>query len=176
MVFVWGWGPRRRRPRYGRPYGPPPGYGYGPPPGYYRRGGGGGSCLRDLLFLETGCCLAELLGCGADAFLVAPATLRRVAREGSGGGSVADRMIAAIGVYQREISPRRPPCCRFAPTCSAYGVEAIRTHGALRGGWLTLRRLVRCRPGAAGGPDPVPISVVDAAHHQHRLPAGPAAA
>jgi putative membrane protein insertion efficiency factor len=160
MVFVWGWGPRRRRPRYGRPYGPPPGYGYGrgygPPPGYYRRGGGGGSCLRDLLFLETGCCLAELLGCGADALLVAPATLRRVAREDRRGGSVADRMVAAIGVYQREISPRRPPCCRFAPTCSAYGIEAIRTHGALRGGWLTLRRLARCRPGAVGGPDPVP--------------------
>jgi putative membrane protein insertion efficiency factor len=152
MVFVWGWGPRRRR----RGYGPPPGYGYGPPPGYYRRGGGGGSCLRDLLFLETGCCLAELLGCGADALLVAPATLRRVARTRSDGGSVADRMIAAIRVYQREISPRRPPCCRFTPTCSAYGVEAIRTHGALRGGWLTLRRLVRCRPGAAGGTDPVP--------------------
>jgi putative membrane protein insertion efficiency factor len=155
MVFVWGWGPRRRR----RGYGPPPygyGRGYGPPPGYYGRGGGGGSCLRDLLFLETGCCLAELLGCGPDALLLAPVTLRQVARRGVGGGSVADRLIAAIGVYQREISPRRPPCCRFAPTCSAYGVEAIRTHGALRGGWLTLRRLARCRPGAAGGADPVP--------------------
>ena len=158
MVFVWGWGPRRRRPRYGPPgYGPGWGPGYGPPPGYYRCGGGGGSCLRDLLFLETGCCLAELLGCGVDALLVAPATLRRASRERAR-GSVADRMVAAIGVYQREISPRRPPCCRFAPTCSAYGVEAIRTHGALRGGWLTLRRLVRCRPGAAGGPDPVPAA------------------
>jgi putative membrane protein insertion efficiency factor len=156
MVFVWGWGPRRRR----RGYGPPPGFGYGrgygPPPGYYGRGGGGGSCLRDLLFLETGCCLAELLGCGPNLLLVAPSALRRIARDRSGRGSVADRMIAAIGVYQREISPRRPPCCRFTPTCSAYGVEAIGTHGALRGGWLTLRRLVRCRPGAAGGADPVP--------------------
>jgi putative membrane protein insertion efficiency factor len=156
MVFVWGWGPRRRR----RGYGPPPGFGYGrgygPPPGYYGRGGGGGSCLRDLLFLETGCCLAELLGCGPNLLLVAPSALRRIVRDRSGRGSVADRMIAAIGVYQREISPRRPPCCRFTPTCSAYGVEAIGTHGALRGGWLTLRRLVRCRPGAAGGADPVP--------------------
>ena len=165
MVFVWGWGPRRRRPRYGpgygRPYGRPPGYGYGRgygrgygPPGYYR-GVGGGSCLRDILFLETGCCLAQLLGCGTDAFLVAPATLRAVAREGTT-GDLADRMVAAIGVYQREVSPRRPPCCRFSPTCSAYGAEAIRTHGALRGGWLTLRRLVRCRPGVVGGADPVP--------------------
>jgi uncharacterized protein len=162
MVFVWGWGPRRRRPRYGRPYGPPPGYGrghgrgYGPPPGYgYRRREG--SCLRDLLFLETGCCLAHLLGCGPEALLVAPGTLRRAAREGASGGA-AGRMVAAIRVYQREVSPRRPPCCRFSPTCSAYGVEAIGTHGALRGGWLTLRRLVRCRPGASGGSDPVPAA------------------
>lgn len=155
MVFVWGTGPRRRRPRYG----PPPGYGYGrgygPPPGYYRGGGGGGSCLRDLLFLETGCCLAQLLGCGFDALLVAPGTLRRVVRVGTAGGA-AERMIAAIGVYQRDISPRRPPCCRFSPTCSAYGIAAIRTHGAWRGGLLTVRRLLRCRPGATGGLDPVP--------------------
>jgi uncharacterized protein len=159
MVFVWGWGPRRRRgPGYGPGYGPGwgPGRGYGPPPpGYGYRGGGGGSCLRDLLFLETGCCLAELLGCGPGALLLAPATLRRVARTGTGGG-LAARMVAAIRVYQREVSPRRPPCCRFSPTCSAYGVEAIRTHGAWRGGLLTLRRLLRCRSGAVGGPDPVP--------------------
>ncbi|MGY1603696.1 membrane protein insertion efficiency factor YidD [Geodermatophilus sp. SYSU D00815] len=164
MVFVWGWGsgPRRRRPRYGRPYGPPPGYGYGrrgygPPPGYGYRRRDDGNCLRDLLFLQTGCCVAQLLGCGPEALLVAPGTLRRALRE-STGGRAADRMVAAIGVYQREISPRRPPCCRFAPTCSAYGLEAISTHGALRGGWLTLRRLLRCRPGAAGGPDPVPAA------------------
>jgi len=159
MVFVWGTGPRRRRPRYG----PPPGYGYGygrgygPPPGYYRGGGGGGSCLRDLLFLETGCCLAELLGFGPNAFLLAPTTLRRAVRAGAH-GDVAERLVAAIRVYQRDVSPRRPPCCRFSPTCSAYGAEAVRTHGALRGGWLTLRRLVRCRPGAAGGADPVPAA------------------
>jgi putative membrane protein insertion efficiency factor len=65
-------------------------------------------------------------------------------------------MIAAIRVYQREISPRRAPCCRFNPTCSAYAIQAIERHGAWRGGWLALRRLLRCRPGAAGGRDPVP--------------------
>ncbi|MGY1616395.1 membrane protein insertion efficiency factor YidD [Geodermatophilus sp. SYSU D00691] len=155
MVFVFGWGPRRRRPRYGRPYGPPPGYGrgYGPPPGYGYRRRGDDNCLRDLLFLQTGCCLAQLLGCGPEAMLVLPGTVRRAVRAP---GRPAERMVAAIRVYQREISPRRPPCCRYSPTCSAYGIEAIRRHGALRGGWLTLRRLVRCRPGAAGGPDPVP--------------------
>ena len=67
-------------------------------------------------------------------------------------------MIAAIRVYQREISPRRGPVCRFEPSCSAYAVEAIEGHGARRGAWLTARRLLRCRPGAAGGADPVPAA------------------
>jgi uncharacterized protein len=161
MVFVRGWGPRRRSLRYGSGWGPGYGRGYGPPPpgygyGYPRRGGG--SCLRDLLLLETGCCLAELLGCGPNLLLAVPTTLRRVVGGRSARGTAVDRMIAAIRVYQREVSPRRPPCCRFSPTCSAYGIEAIRTHGAWRGGLLTLRRLLRCRPGAAGGADPVPAA------------------
>jgi uncharacterized protein len=158
MVFVWGWGggPRRRR-GYGRGfrggYGPPPGYG-----GYgrgYGGGAGGGSCLRDLLLLDAGCCLAESLGCGANLLLVAPSTLRRVRLE-SPNGRLADRLIAAVRLYQREISPRRRPCCHFTPTCSAYAVEALERHGALSGGWLTVRRLVRCRPGGRHGADPVP--------------------
>ena len=159
MVFIWssGWGPRRRRSHRG--------YGHG----YGRRGLGGGhgyghgyrrndSCLRDLLFLNTGCCLANAIGCGTDSFLLAPTTLREARRQGTGerGTPVADRMIAAIRVYQREISPKRAPCCHFTPTCSAYAVEALERHGGRRGSWLTLRRLVRCRPGAAGGADPVP--------------------
>src|SRR4051812_2801919 len=162
MVFVWGWGggPRRRRgygPGFGRGYGR---RGYGPPPGYgYRRGygggGGGGSCLRDLLLLNTGCCLAESLGCGMDLALVAPSTVRRIRVE-SPHGRVADRLIAAVRVYQREISPRRRLCCHFTPTCSTYAVEALERHGALRGSWLTARRLLRCRPGGRRGADPVP--------------------
>jgi putative membrane protein insertion efficiency factor len=67
-------------------------------------------------------------------------------------------MIAAIRVYQREVSPRRPPVCRFTPSCSAYAVEALERYGAGRGSWLTTRRLFRCRPGAAGGVDPVPAT------------------
>jgi putative membrane protein insertion efficiency factor len=160
MVFIWssGWGPRRRRrghfggygPGYGRGYG-----GYGPGYGYRRRND---SCLRDLLLLNTGCCLANALGCGSEGFLLAPTTARAVVRSGSMSGHrrLADRMIAAVRVYQREISPKHPPCCRFTPTCSHYAVEALERHGAVRGTWLTLRRLVRCRPGAAGGADPVP--------------------
>ena len=66
-------------------------------------------------------------------------------------------MLACIRFYQKEISPLRPPCCRFTPPCSAYAVQAITKHGALKGGWLTLRRLLRCNPFYKGDYyDPVP--------------------
>jgi putative membrane protein insertion efficiency factor len=163
VVFIWRSGGGRRRHHrqgYGPGYGGPGYSGYGPPRGYGYRGvyGGERSCLRDLLLINTGCCLAHALGCGVESVLMAPSTLREVRATGTGqrGTRLADRMIAAIRVYQREISPKRPPVCRFTPSCSHYAVEAIERHGALRGGWHTLRRLVRCRPGAAGGPDPVP--------------------
>ena len=51
-----------------------------------------------------------------------------------------------IRFYQREISPLRPPCCRFIPTCSAYALEAVEKYGALKGGFLALRRLLKCQP------------------------------
>ncbi len=55
-------------------------------------------------------------------------------------------LLWCIRFYRRHISPARPPCCRFIPTCSAYALEAIEVHGALRGGWLALRRLLKCHP------------------------------
>lgn len=61
-----------------------------------------------------------------------------------------------IRIYQKCISPLIGPCCRFTPSCSVYAVEAIMTHGALRGSWLTLKRLLRCQPFCRGGYDPVP--------------------
>ena len=55
-------------------------------------------------------------------------------------------LLSAIGFYQRCISPYRPPCCRFIPTCSQYALEAVEKYGALKGGWLALRRILRCHP------------------------------
>ena len=70
--------------------------------------------------------------------------------------TVARLAVAAVRAYQRWISPIRPPVCRFTPSCSAYAVTAIERHGAVRGGWLTTRRLLRCGPWHPGGHDPVP--------------------
>ncbi|QKG85824.1 membrane protein insertion efficiency factor YidD [Kroppenstedtia pulmonis] len=61
-----------------------------------------------------------------------------------------------IRLYQRYISPLTPPTCRFAPTCSRYGLIAISRYGFWRGGWMTLKRIVKCHPFHPGGYDPVP--------------------
>ena len=61
-----------------------------------------------------------------------------------------------IRFYRRFLSPLKPRMCRFEPTCSAYALEALQRHGAVRGLWLALRRLLRCHPFCAGGHDPVP--------------------
>lgn len=58
--------------------------------------------------------------------------------------------------YQRFISPALPPSCRFYPSCSQYTLEAVERYGVLKGGWLGVRRLVRCHPFNPGGHDPVP--------------------
>jgi putative membrane protein insertion efficiency factor len=64
--------------------------------------------------------------------------------------------LGLIRFYQRAISPLLPPACRYYPTCSAYGYEAIQSYGVWRGSWLALRRLARCHPFQPGGYDPVP--------------------
>jgi putative membrane protein insertion efficiency factor len=64
--------------------------------------------------------------------------------------------ILLIRFYQMFISPGLPPSCRFAPSCSAYALEAVQRHGALKGVWLGARRLIRCHPWHPGGYDPVP--------------------
>lgn len=64
--------------------------------------------------------------------------------------------IFIIKTYQKLLSPLLPPSCRFTPTCSHYGVEALEKHGSLKGSWLTVKRISRCHPWSKGGYDPVP--------------------
>ena len=65
-------------------------------------------------------------------------------------------LLFLIRFYQRAISPHFPAVCRFTPTCSAYAAEAIQRFGAIKGTWLSIRRIIRCRPGGGHGHDPVP--------------------
>lgn len=145
-------------PRYGDPYAYR-GWGRGP------RYGAGDNCLRNACLLETGCCIGEALGdnCLIAGLLLLPqfvsaavTTGRRAERTGRQSARLAEGLVGAIRVYQREISAHRRPCCRFTPSCSAYAVGALQTHGVRRGLILAARRLLRCRPGGARGADPVP--------------------
>ncbi len=65
-------------------------------------------------------------------------------------------LVGLIRFYQAAISPMFPATCRYTPTCSRYALEAVERHGALRGGWLAARRLLRCHPLGGSGWDPVP--------------------
>lgn len=65
-------------------------------------------------------------------------------------------LILLIGGYRVAISPFLGPGCRFEPSCSSFAMEAVSKHGALRGGWLAMRRMLRCHPLHPGGLDPVP--------------------
>lgn len=73
-----------------------------------------------------------------------------------GTGPAAAVLILLVRAYRRFLSPLLGQQCRFQPTCSAYGLEALQVHGALRGTWLTARRIGRCHPFNRGGYDPVP--------------------
>ena len=65
-------------------------------------------------------------------------------------------LIGGISLYRRLVSPLLPQSCRFHPSCSEFALQAIRTHGAIKGTGLALRRVSRCHPWSVGGPDPVP--------------------
>lgn len=68
-------------------------------------------------------------------------------------------LVGVIRFYQMAISPLIGPRCRFTPTCSCYGIEALKTHGVAKGCWLTGKRILKCHPLNAGGYDPVPPKI-----------------
>jgi putative membrane protein insertion efficiency factor len=128
---------------------------------------------------EEGCCSGTIDHCLASRqccpemwLTVLPALFLALSRPAGGGrphsrrpaparpaGRVAGAMYTAVQHYREEISPRRPPCCPYTPSCSTYAVKALSRHGARRGAFLTVARLLRCRPAAArrrGFTDPVP--------------------
>ena len=76
--------------------------------------------------------------------------------------------------WRRVVSPLYGDVCKYYPSCSAYGLEALRLHGAVKGSWLTIRRIARCHPWATGGFDPVPDSALahEMATHPQRFVAG----
>ena len=81
-------------------------------------------------------------------------------------------LVGVFRLWRLLVSPTYGQTCRFYPSCSAYGVEAVRLHGAVRGGWLTLRRLLRCHPWNPGGVDLVPPPGAPPTPDRTALPAG----
>jgi putative membrane protein insertion efficiency factor len=77
---------------------------------------------------------------------------------------MARLLVLLVRFYQRFIGPGLPKACRFHPSCSCYAVTALQRHGALRGSWLTVRRLARCHPFHPGGVDDVPDAVPVRSH------------
>lgn len=65
-------------------------------------------------------------------------------------------LILCVRAYQVVLSPHLGNCCRFTPSCSEYCVQSIRRHGVIRGSWLSIKRILRCRPFSSAGYDPVP--------------------
>ncbi len=68
----------------------------------------------------------------------------------------ADLLILLIRIYQVTLSPYIGRNCRYTPTCSSYGIEALKKYGAIKGGWLTFKRVLSCNPWGGSGYDPVP--------------------
>ena len=92
---------------------------------------------------------------------------RSTAGLGRNGSAVVRGAIFLIELYRHAVSPMRLPTCRFSPTCSQYAIEALETHGLLRGSMLAIWRLLRCQPFARGGHDPVPARDDQHRHHHH---------
>lgn len=95
-------------------------------------------------------------GLRANRMVKAPSYPAAATRAGTGPTVIERVLIALLKGYKRFISPLLGPRCRFHPSCSSYAMQAIARFGALRGGWLALRRIGRCHPLNPGGNDPVP--------------------
>ena len=80
--------------------------------------------------------------------------------EKTGSPGVATRVVVRMVVWYQYLASGRPSVCRYVPSCSNYALDALEGHGAIRGSWLTLRRLARCNPWGASGWDPVPSAAV----------------
>ncbi|WP_083795667.1 membrane protein insertion efficiency factor YidD [Catenulispora acidiphila] len=123
-----------------------------------------GTCCESAGFLDGNCLLGLTTLTGTIGGLLAalagtgPVGRRLRTEPRVPPGPLAAALHRGVRYYQVRISARRPGYggCRYAPTCSAYAAEALRRHGALKGTRLAARRLRRCRPGTAGGLDPVP--------------------
>ena len=77
------------------------------------------------------------------------------------GGEIIEKiavfpLVVLVKFYQNSISPFTPPSCRYTPTCSEYALQALRKYGPFKGGWLALKRILRCHPWGGHGYDPVP--------------------
>jgi putative membrane protein insertion efficiency factor len=83
---------------------------------------------------------------------------------------VAQVLIFLIRVYQWTLSPLLGPSCRFEPSCSRYAVECLRLHGAAKGSYLAIRRVLHCHPFHPGGYDPPPLPKGSGANHRHAIP------
>ncbi len=81
---------------------------------------------------------------------------RRTAQSIRSTGVMRTLLTLLVRGYQVSLGPLLPAACRYYPSCSAYAIEALERHGALRGSWLALRRIGRCHPFRPGGYDPVP--------------------
>lgn len=100
--------------------------------------------------------------------MATPHSSREESAENSRPSLVAYLLLGAIYFYRYAISPFIGSRCRFYPTCSTYGLEAIKIHGAFKGGWLTLKRIARCHPLSEGGEDPVPPKTASCRCKSHR--------
>lgn len=120
--------------------------------------------LPSLISIET----SERRGGADEPAFIRPAAADGLARPMTSDATLVQRLLVGlVRGYQVAFSPLYAGSCRYTPSCSAYAAEAIERHGALRGGWLAVRRLARCHPFGGHGFDPVPAFAPSELRHAH---------